>query len=80
MRGAVEAGNKGFSGIRVSAPEYDLDSEISSVGTYQQILIEADYIANASENGYSRENVMNFMNKIMKTESGKNLVKAVFVL
>ena len=49
-------------------------------GIDYQILIEADYIANASENGYSRENVMNFMNKIMKTESGKNLVKAVFVL
>lgn len=49
-------------------------------GIDYQILIEADYIANASENGYSRENVMNFMNKIMKTESGKNLIKAVFVL
>jgi hypothetical protein len=45
-----------------------------------QILIEADYIANASENEYSRENVVNFMNRIMKTESGKRLAQAVFCL
>lgn len=43
-----------------------------------QILIEADYIANASENGYSRENVVNFMNRIMKTESGKRILTAIF--
>ena len=35
-----------------------------------QILIEADYIANASENGYSQGNIRNFMAKIMKTDSG----------
>ena len=45
-----------------------------------QILIEADYIANASENGYSTENVLNFMNRVMKTDSGKRLLKAVFCL
>jgi HD superfamily phosphodiesterase len=49
-------------------------------GLDYQILIEADYIANASENGYSRENVINFMNKIMKTESGKRIARAVFCL
>ncbi len=49
-------------------------------GIDYQILIEADYIANASENGYSQENVTNFMNRIMKTESGKRLTKAVFCL
>ena len=46
-------------------------------GLDYQILIEADYIANASENGYSQENVRNFMAKIMKTESGKRLLAAV---
>ena len=46
-------------------------------GIDYQILIEADYIANASENGYSKKNVANFMNKIMTTESGKRLLKAV---
>ena len=45
-----------------------------------QVLIEADYIANASENGYSRQNLENFMQKIMKTESGKRLLRSVFCL
>ena len=46
-------------------------------GMDYQILVEADYIANASENGYSPDNVKNFMAKIMKTESGKKLLAAV---
>ena len=46
-------------------------------GPDYQILVEADYIANVSENGYSRENVRNFMTKIMKTDSGKRLLTAV---
>ena len=45
-----------------------------------QILIEVDYIANASENGYSKENIRNFVRKTMKTESGKRLAHAVFCL
>ena len=49
-------------------------------GIDYQILIEANYIANASENGYSQTNVINFMNRIMATESGKRLTKAVFCL
>ena len=49
-------------------------------GIDYQILIEADYIANAAENGYSKENVTNFINKIMKTESGKRIARAVFCL
>ena len=49
-------------------------------GIDYQILIEADYIANATENGYSQENAANFINKIMKTESGKRIAKIVFCL
>ncbi|MCR5137049.1 MAG: HD domain-containing protein [Oscillospiraceae bacterium] len=45
-----------------------------------QILIEADYIANATENGYSRENAANFISRIMKTGSGKRIAEAVFQL
>ena len=45
-----------------------------------QILVEADYIANAAENGYSEENVRNFIQKIMKTESGRRLAEDVFRL
>ena len=47
-------------------------------GMDYQILVEADYIANAAESGYSRQNMENFMQKIMKTESGKRILKAVF--
>ena len=47
-------------------------------GKDYQILLEADYITNASENGYERRNVENFIHKIMWTESGKALAKAVF--
>lgn len=43
-----------------------------------QILLEADYLANASENGYSKENVENFMAKLMRTESGKELARQIF--
>ena len=49
-------------------------------GLDYQILVEADYIANATENGYSLKNVENFMQKIMKTKSGNRIMKAVFVL
>ncbi len=47
-------------------------------GADYQILVEADYIVNASENGYSEENIRGFMQKIMKTQSGKMLLKNVF--
>ena len=50
------------------------------VGMDYQILLEADYIANASENGYPRENLENFLNRIMKTESGKRLLQSVFCM
>ncbi len=47
-------------------------------GIDYQILIEADYIANATESGYSQENIVNFMQKIMKTEGGKQILKAIY--
>ena len=46
-------------------------------GMDYQILIEADYLVNASENGYSKENVENFVEKIVKTQSGRELTRAV---
>ncbi len=46
-------------------------------GLDYQILLEADYIANASENGYSSKNVSNFIEKIMRTASGKRLARLV---
>ena len=49
-------------------------------GADYQILIEADYIANASENGYPESSIRNFMEKWMKTESGIQMIKDVFCL
>ena len=49
-------------------------------GIDYQILIEADYIANASESGYSRKNIVTFIDKIMKTEAGKRLTRETFDL
>ena len=46
-------------------------------GADYQILLEADYIVNASEKGYSSRNVKNFMEKIMRTASGKRLAQLV---
>ena len=46
-------------------------------GLDYQILIEADYIANASENGYDSHNVGAFTEKYFKTESGKRIAKSV---
>ena len=46
-------------------------------GLDYQILLEADYIANASENGCSEKNVRNFIEKIMRTASGRRLAELV---
>ena len=44
-------------------------------GIDYQILIEADYIANASENGCSRESIEIFLAKVMRTDSGRRLAR-----
>ena len=49
-------------------------------GIDYQILVEADYIANASENGYARKNIDSFLNQIVKTTTGKQLIKSMFRL
>lgn len=47
-------------------------------GLDYQILLEADYIANATENDYSKENVSNFMKRIIKSKSAQELLKSIF--
>ena len=47
-------------------------------GIDYQILIEADYIVNASESGYSRQTIQSFMEHTMKTVAGIRLTKTVF--
>ncbi len=49
-------------------------------GTDYQILMEADYIANASENGYNKESIENFLQKIAKTDNGIKLIRQVFCI
>ena len=49
-------------------------------GADYQILIEADYIANACENGYDKQNIANFMERIARTGAGRRLMRDVFQL
>lgn len=49
-------------------------------GLDYQILVEADYIANAAECGYPRSNLENALRTMFKTESGESLLRAVFQL
>ena len=45
-----------------------------------QILLEADYIVNASENGYTKENIRNFLNRHARKKKKKRLIQEVFCL
>ena len=47
-------------------------------GIDYQILIEADYIVNAEESNYSRENIKNFSKKFFKTNTGIMLLKSIY--
>ena len=47
-------------------------------GIDYQILLEADYIVNAGENAYPRENIENFLTKIAKTAAGRSLLKSIY--
>ena len=47
-------------------------------GIDYQILIEADYIVNAAESEYSKENIKRFINKVMQTNSGSMLARQIF--
>ena len=47
-------------------------------GIDYQILIEADFIANASENNYSKESIQSFIYKVMQTNSGSMLARQIF--
>ena len=44
-----------------------------------QILIEADYLVNADESGYSEANIQNALENIFQTETGKMLLKSVYL-
>lgn len=48
-------------------------------GMDYQILIEADYLVNAGESGYSRENIQNMRDKVFKTSTGIALLNSVYL-
>lgn len=47
-------------------------------GIDYQILIEADYLVNADESSYSKENIQNMMDKVFKTKTGIKLLKSMY--
>lgn len=47
-------------------------------GIDYQILLEADYLVNADEMHFSDENIRNAEEKLFKTSSGKELLKAIY--
>lgn len=49
-------------------------------GIDYRILLAANYIVNASENEYAKQSIEKFTAKVMKTESGTHLLRAVFAL
>ena len=48
-------------------------------GLDYQILLEADYIVNADESKYSKENIENTMKMIFKTKTGTRLLKSIYL-
>lgn len=48
-------------------------------GLDYQILLEADFIVNAEGHNLSREPIENALKSFYKTESGKNLLKSIFL-
>ncbi|MBR3641253.1 MAG: HD domain-containing protein [Oscillibacter sp.] len=49
-------------------------------GIDHQILLEADYIANASECGYGKAKILQFSETLCKTDAGRRLLREVFSL
>lgn len=47
-------------------------------GMDYQILIEADYLVNADESSYSKENIKNMLEKVFKTSTGSELLKSMY--
>ena len=48
-------------------------------GIDYQILLEADYLVNADEGGYSKENIRNMMNQVYQTKAGKELLQSIYL-
>ncbi len=47
-------------------------------GIDYQILLEADYLVNADESGYDKDNIRNTMECLFKTSTGKELLRSIY--
>lgn len=47
-------------------------------GIDYQILLESDYLVNAGDSGYSRENITGTMNQMFKSKTGIRLLKSIY--
>ena len=48
-------------------------------GIDYQILIEADYLVNADESSYSKDNIKNTLDTVFKTQTGKELLTNIYL-
>lgn len=48
-------------------------------GVDYQILIEADYLVNADESQFSKNNIKNMHDKVFKTKTGKELLEKIYM-
>lgn len=48
-------------------------------GMDHQILLEADFLVNAGESGYSKKSIENFCKKIFRTATGTHLLKSMYL-
>lgn len=48
-------------------------------GIDYQILLEADYLVNADEAGYSKENIKNMLDRVFQTDTGKELLQSIYL-
>ena len=48
-------------------------------GLDYQILLEADYLVSADESHYSKENIKNMLEKVFRTETGKQLLRTMYL-
>lgn len=49
-------------------------------GMDYQILLEADFLVNASESNYNQAQIDSFMNKVFKTDTGLKLLRSIYKL
>lgn len=48
-------------------------------GIDHQILLEADYLVNAGESGYSKENICQMLESVFRTDSGTRLLNSIYL-